>query len=285
MTIVGKNEIYNRENLVRPFLVHQVLGPKPLPPSPPPAQKKPCFRGIEARMLQLHPQATQWPLQSQGSSDHSRNIAWPSRLHRGGGEGTISLFSFVPKFPPPKFFRAIRGTSCSLCIVSGGGCRVVLRRGRHVRSFCSLGSGKLVVVENVEQRRPHFLAVGGNSAPPGGGGAVTRPPPPPYGDLWLGMLTCPSSDGPAPKSEVCRNCPKTTPPPPHPPATTWTQRFRMCRRTVAGSVHCRGHAARLTDPLEAPPLPLPPPSPSRMLSLEGGGGGGHHSLKGGHPPQ
>ena len=44
VTIVGKNEIYNRENVVRPFLVHQVLGPKPpppLPPSPPPAQKKP----------------------------------------------------------------------------------------------------------------------------------------------------------------------------------------------------------------------------------------------------
>ena len=43
MTIVGKNEIYNRENLVRPFLVHQVLGPKPPPPLPPPAQKKPCL--------------------------------------------------------------------------------------------------------------------------------------------------------------------------------------------------------------------------------------------------
>ena len=41
VTIVGKNEIYNRENLVRPFLVHQVLGPKPPPPLPPPAQKKP----------------------------------------------------------------------------------------------------------------------------------------------------------------------------------------------------------------------------------------------------
>ena len=41
MTIEGKNEIYNRENLVRPFLVHQVLGPKPPPPFPPPAQKKP----------------------------------------------------------------------------------------------------------------------------------------------------------------------------------------------------------------------------------------------------
>ena len=35
VTIVGKNEIYNRENLVRPFLVHQVLGDKPPPPLPP----------------------------------------------------------------------------------------------------------------------------------------------------------------------------------------------------------------------------------------------------------
>ena len=43
VTIVGKNEIYNRENLVRPFLVHQVLGSKPPPPLPPPAQKKPWY--------------------------------------------------------------------------------------------------------------------------------------------------------------------------------------------------------------------------------------------------
>ena len=40
VTIVGKNEIYNRENLVRPFLVHQVLGPKPPPPLPPPCSKE-----------------------------------------------------------------------------------------------------------------------------------------------------------------------------------------------------------------------------------------------------
>ena len=47
VTIVGKNEIYNRKNLVRPFLVHQVLGPKPPPPLPPPAQKKPWGVVIE----------------------------------------------------------------------------------------------------------------------------------------------------------------------------------------------------------------------------------------------
>ena len=37
MTIAGKNEIYHRENLVGPFLVHKILGPRPpsLPPSPP----------------------------------------------------------------------------------------------------------------------------------------------------------------------------------------------------------------------------------------------------------
>ena len=52
VTIVGKNEIYNRENLVRPFLVHQVLGPKPPPPLPPPAQKKPwCEPYPDASML------------------------------------------------------------------------------------------------------------------------------------------------------------------------------------------------------------------------------------------
>ena len=41
VTIVGKNEIYNRENLVRPFLVHQVLGPKPPPPLPPLLKRSP----------------------------------------------------------------------------------------------------------------------------------------------------------------------------------------------------------------------------------------------------
>ena len=40
VTKVGKNEIYNRENLVRPFLVHQDLGPKPPPPLPPPCSKE-----------------------------------------------------------------------------------------------------------------------------------------------------------------------------------------------------------------------------------------------------
>ena len=29
VTIVGKNKIYNRENLVGPFLVHKILGPSP----------------------------------------------------------------------------------------------------------------------------------------------------------------------------------------------------------------------------------------------------------------
>ena len=40
----GKNEIYHRENLVGPFLVHKLLGPKSfLPPPPrPPGQRTPC---------------------------------------------------------------------------------------------------------------------------------------------------------------------------------------------------------------------------------------------------
>ena len=33
VTIVGKNEIYNRENLVGPFVVHKLLGPRPFPPN------------------------------------------------------------------------------------------------------------------------------------------------------------------------------------------------------------------------------------------------------------
>ena len=42
LTIVGKREICNRGNLVGPFLVHKLLGPKPGPPLPPPTQKTPC---------------------------------------------------------------------------------------------------------------------------------------------------------------------------------------------------------------------------------------------------
>ena len=33
--IVGRNEIYRWENLVGPFLVHKLLGPRPPPPSSP----------------------------------------------------------------------------------------------------------------------------------------------------------------------------------------------------------------------------------------------------------
>ena len=44
VTISGKNEIYLWENLVGPFLVHKLLGPRPRPPScytPPPSQLRP----------------------------------------------------------------------------------------------------------------------------------------------------------------------------------------------------------------------------------------------------
>ena len=51
VTIVGKNEIYKRENLVRPFLVHQVLGPKPPAPLPPPAQKKPWAQVMQCNVV------------------------------------------------------------------------------------------------------------------------------------------------------------------------------------------------------------------------------------------
>ena len=42
VTTVGKNEIYNKENMVRPFLVHQVLGPKTPPPLPPLLKRSPA---------------------------------------------------------------------------------------------------------------------------------------------------------------------------------------------------------------------------------------------------
>ena len=34
VTIVGKHEIYMRKNLIGPFLVHKLLGPRPPPPPP-----------------------------------------------------------------------------------------------------------------------------------------------------------------------------------------------------------------------------------------------------------
>ena len=38
VTIVGKKEIYKRENLIGPFSVHKLLGPRPpLPPPSPPS--------------------------------------------------------------------------------------------------------------------------------------------------------------------------------------------------------------------------------------------------------
>ena len=36
VTIAGTNEIYRWEDLVGPFLVHKLLGPKPPAPPPPP---------------------------------------------------------------------------------------------------------------------------------------------------------------------------------------------------------------------------------------------------------
>ena len=38
VTIVGKNEVYHWENLVGPFVIHKLLGPRPPPPPPPPPQ-------------------------------------------------------------------------------------------------------------------------------------------------------------------------------------------------------------------------------------------------------
>ena len=51
VTIAGKNEIYKRENVVGPFLVHKLLGPNPPPPL---AQKTPCplpYRRLDSVLL------------------------------------------------------------------------------------------------------------------------------------------------------------------------------------------------------------------------------------------
>ena len=44
-TTVGKNEIYNRENLIRPFLAHKIRVPDP---QAPPAPARPCYH-VSAR--------------------------------------------------------------------------------------------------------------------------------------------------------------------------------------------------------------------------------------------
>ena len=46
VTTVGKNEIYNRENLVGPFLVHKIWVPDPPPPSPQPQTQSPVVECI-----------------------------------------------------------------------------------------------------------------------------------------------------------------------------------------------------------------------------------------------
>ena len=45
VTIVGKSEIYRWENLVGPFLVHKLLGPRPPPSSPLPYTSLPLGGG------------------------------------------------------------------------------------------------------------------------------------------------------------------------------------------------------------------------------------------------
>ena len=42
VTIVGQNEIYRWENLVGPFLVHKLLGPRPPPPTNTPLKHSPA---------------------------------------------------------------------------------------------------------------------------------------------------------------------------------------------------------------------------------------------------
>ena len=74
VTIVGKNEIHNRENLVRSLLVHQVLGPKPPPPPPPPCSKEALVRTVFLRTLLFAGQG-------------------------GGGYTTVTVFGACPVSP------------------------------------------------------------------------------------------------------------------------------------------------------------------------------------------
>ena len=109
--------------------------------------------------------------------------------------GKISAFILAPKFSPrnyvAQFEFGVFPAPCasSLGAVAGYCCAVVGGPSvRHVRSSCSLGSEKLVVVEDV-------CAVGSSAK------KAT------FIDSW-GALKFPASGGPAPKLEVCRNFPR-----------------------------------------------------------------------------
>ena len=106
VTIAGKNEIYNRENLVRPFLVHQVLGPKPPPP--------PLLKRSPAPNPPSPPPGVRWRF---APPPPPRVLLDTSASPGGGGRGsdTPRLLSnwanFSPGLRPIKKFSAAVGAS------------------------------------------------------------------------------------------------------------------------------------------------------------------------------
>ena len=108
VAIVGKSETYNRENLVRPFLVHQVLGPKPPPPPPHPNSKlrdlgkgfvwtllAPAWEGRQGAEAALVSRGTIVPLSP-------RKIHFPGLLGEAEQAAHLSQFS-ESALPPPPF--------------------------------------------------------------------------------------------------------------------------------------------------------------------------------------
>ena len=65
VTIVGTNEIYNRQNLVGPFLVHKLLG---LSPSPRPLPLFKYIPGHSPYQRETKRRATLWTVQVRGRS-------------------------------------------------------------------------------------------------------------------------------------------------------------------------------------------------------------------------
>ena len=150
VTIVGKNEIYNRENLVRPFLVHQVLGPKPPPPLPPATQKKPWgggagaspppppFHAVTARSLAGPPLPTTVPYQREDNEwvcdSTQRTPPRIQRCHRAG----------APQQTPTALSWHRQSALVPVAASVAGRCLACVCRRHRSDGLCPCGAGVLV---------------------------------------------------------------------------------------------------------------------------------------------
>ena len=124
VTIVGKNEIYNRENLVRPFLVHQVLGSKP-PALPPPCSKEALGACEDAKAWANSSGHTRHRVRRSSRCTALGRSALPCKTLISVVAGAGALFRCSASFVPD-----LKGMAWSL-----------FERGRSVISWRSSGEG------------------------------------------------------------------------------------------------------------------------------------------------